>query len=274
MRSAVFWLVSLVLAAPAPATATAPAPGTGSGSGSGTGTGSGPAQGGSDAPLSLYDPPVFEESKLSASQPSKTATAPAPAQPGSAKPVTLPNLLQAFAQSPGVMAQFTEQKRIALLSAPLTSSGTLYYAQPGMLARHTTAPEPSILIVDPTQVRMFDGKRWEVIGLDAKPVVRLFVESFVRILQGDSVALQKLYTIDFKTLPASPGAWLLVLKPKIAPMDKLIDRLEVSGQQLVLNRLRIVEAGGDETVTDFHHVDPARRFTAAEKAKFFPPASK
>ena len=77
--------------------------GTGAGSGTGTGTGSGtgsgkspapasvpaaapasapapapaPAQGRSDAPSSLYDLPVVEESKLSASRPSTTAAAPA-----------------------------------------------------------------------------------------------------------------------------------------------------------------------------------------------------
>lgn len=196
----------------------------------------------------------------------------APAALPPQKPIeaaNLPGLLKAFAQSPGVYAQFTEKKHMALLAAPLESAGTLAFTPPGLLARHTTAPETSVLIVEPSRVRMFDGKRWEAMELESKPVVRLFVESFVRILQGDEVALRRLYSIDFKTETAVPSRWTLILKPRIAPMDKLIDRLELHGDKLVMDRMRIVEVGGDETVTEFRAVDPARRYSDAEKAKFF-----
>ncbi len=188
------------------------------------------------------------------------------------KPVeaaNLPSLLKAFAGSPGVYAQFTEKKFMALLAAPLESAGTLYFTPPGLLARHTAQPEASVLLIEPQKVRMFDGKHWESIELESKPVVRLFVESFVRILQGDEAALRRLYGIDFKTEAAVPSRWTLILKPKIAPMDKLIDRLELHGDKLVMDRMRIVEVGGDETVTSFSHVDTGRRYSEAEKGKFF-----
>jgi len=198
------------------------------------------------------------------------AARPQPAPPRApVQAANLPDLLKAFAQSPGVYAQFTESKHMALLAAPLESAGTLYFTPPGLLARHTTQPELSVLLVDPHKVRMFDGKRWESIELDSKPVVRLFVESFVRILQGDEVSLRRMYGIDFKTEAAMPSRWTLILKPKIAPMDKLIDRLELHGDKLVMDRMRIVEVGGDETVTAFRAVDPARRYSEVDKGKFF-----
>ena len=197
--------------------------------------------------------------------PKPAAAAPRPAAPA----VDLSGLLKAFAQAPGVYAQFVERKQMALLAAPLESSGMLYFAAPGLLARHTLAPEPGVLVVEPNQVRMFDGKHWEVMDLRGKPVVRLFVESFVRILQGDETALRQLYTIDFKNEPGMPSRWLLTLRPKVAPMDKLIDRLDLHGDGLVMDRMRIIEVGGDETTTSFQRVDIARQYTAAEKAKFF-----
>lgn len=159
-----------------------------------------------------------------------------------------------------------------LLAAPLVSSGVLYYSQPGQLARHTLQPEAAVLVVDPRQVRMFDGKRWEVIDLASKPVVRQFVESFVRILQGDAGALDKLYAMNFKL---EPGAgWSLSLKPRQAPMDKLIASMVLRGDGLALQTMKIVEAGGDETVTEFSAVQTARVFTETEKQKFFPPAAR
>lgn len=181
----------------------------------------------------------------------------------------LPTLLRAFAQSPGLSARFTERKHMALLAEPLESAGHLYFTPPGLLARHTVTPEPAVLLIEPKQIRMFDGTRWETLDLGGKPVVRLFVESFVRILQGDAAALERLYVLDFKADVQNRAAWTLVLRPKVAPMDKFIDRLELHGQRVVLDRMRIVEKGGDETVTQFHDVDPARRFTPAEKARFF-----
>ncbi len=182
----------------------------------------------------------------------------------------LNQLLQAFARSPGLSARFTESKHMALLAAPLESAGIIYYATPGVLARHLERPEKSVLVVDKDQVRIWDGARWEVVDLGSKPVVRMFVDSFVRILQGDLPALQKLYTVVFAPEAAAPNRWTLTLRPKVAPMNQFIDRLELRGDRLVVSELRIIENGGDETRTLFFDVQPARSFSAADRARFFP----
>ncbi len=87
--------------ATAPGSGSGSGSGAGSGSGSGSGAGAGSGQGRSDAPASLYDLPVVEESKLSASRPSTTgsgsgsgkASAPVPA-PATA-PATAPGKAKA-----------------------------------------------------------------------------------------------------------------------------------------------------------------------------------
>jgi outer membrane lipoprotein-sorting protein len=190
------------------------------------------------------------------------------ASPAQSEVADLPMLLRLLAQMPGMQAQFSEKKTMALLAAPLVTTGALYYTQPGVLARHTLTPAPSVVVVDAKQVRMWDGKRWEVLDFAKQPVVRGFVDSFVRILQGDAAALDKLYGMQFAALPE--GRWTLTLRPKMAPMNQIIESMTLSGQRLVVVSMRMVEKGGDETVTTFSAVDTARRFADAEKTKYFP----
>lgn len=196
-------------------------------------------------------------------------------RPIPAAAVDLSGLLHAFAKAPGLFARFHEEKHIALLTQPLLSSGQIFYAPQGLLARHTLKPELNVLVVEPNRVRAFDGKHWENMDLNGKPVVRLFVESFVRILQGDAEALRKLYDLDFKSDPKTPGRWTLRLKPKIAPLNKVIERMELRGAGLVLQQMQVFEVGGDDTLTEFRDVDLKRSYTDAEKTKwFYQPAGK
>ena len=53
-----------------------------------------------------------------------------------------------------------------------------------------------------------------------------------------------------------------------------LQRVEIAGEGVVIASMRVVEIGGDETVTTFSGVDTKRRFTAEESASLFslPPA--
>ncbi|MBI5608801.1 MAG: outer membrane lipoprotein carrier protein LolA [Deltaproteobacteria bacterium] len=190
------------------------------------------------------------------------------AAPAPVAAADLAGLLKSLAQMPGLQAQFVEKKTMALLAAPLVTTGALYYTQPGMLARHTATPAMSVVVVDAKQVRMWDGKRWEVLDFAKQPVVRGFVDSFVRILQGDAPALERLYAMQFAALPA--GRWTLTLRPKQAPLSQVVEFMTLAGQGLAVQSMRMVELGGDETVTTFAAVDTARKFSDAEKTKYFP----
>lgn len=184
-----------------------------------------------------------------------------------AKYGSLDALLAAFRSSPGFSAHFREEKRLSLLAAPLISKGTLYYQRPGLLARHISAPSPSITILEPQRVRVFDGKRWSQLDLSSKPLVRAFVEGFARILAGDRVVLERLYRLGFRR---HGKGWLVVLVPRRPPLSKVIKRLEISGRGLSLQTLRVLEKGGDSSTMTFEKVEPRRRFSAQERARFFP----
>lgn len=192
-----------------------------------------------------------------------TATATAP---------TLETILARFAAMSGLSAKFREEKRIALLAAPLVNEGVLYFAPTARLARHITAPAPATVLIDAGTLRFADAGGSESLQLDQNPVVKLFVDSFVRIFAGDRAALDRMYTMELVILPAGADGlprWNLKLRPRVAPMTQVIDRLELTGRDVVLETMVVVEVGGDETITTFSEVDANRRFTPEELTKLF-----
>jgi hypothetical protein len=191
----------------------------------------------------------------------------APATEREAKePVSLAALLARFRALPGLEARFHEVKKLALLKAPLISEGTIHYDPPDRLARQTTRPAFSTLIVDAQQVRFGDAEGSQSIPLEGNPVVRLFVDAFLKVLAGDRGALERIFAIELR--PSGRG-WAMTLTPRLAPMTEVIERIVLEGTGAVIARLVVREKDGDETVTTYSSVDVERRYTAEEKARLF-----
>jgi len=178
--------------------------------------------------------------------------------------MTFSELLRRFAAMPGLEARFREEKRIALLEAPLVSEGTLHFAPPDALVRRIQSPTPTTVIIDGGQLRYGDGRRTGQVDLDANPLVRHFVESFVYLLAGDEAAIRRLYDVTFT--PSADG-WELVLVPRREAMRRVLREVRVRGRGVVISQTRILEVSGDETLTTFTDVNTARRYTAAERAR-------
>lgn len=204
--------------------------------------------------------------------PGDMSSAPAPSAAPQAAPVSqeaaLDGLLARFAAMKGLSAKFREEKTMALLAAPLINEGELHFAAPGRLVRHTRAPVRSTVLIDGERLTFGDARGVEAISFAQNPVVGLFVASFVKIFAGDKAALQAMYKMSFEAGPTA-DAWSLRLRPQVAPMDKIVDRIEVTGEGTVIKTMKVVEVGGDETLTTFAEVDVDRRFSAAELAELF-----
>jgi hypothetical protein len=131
------------------------------------------------------------------------------------------------------------------------------------------APMQSSVVIDADRIQFGDENGREQVELAGNPVVRLFVDSFVKILAGDRGALERIYDMSFTPASDGSGQWKLVLRPKVDPMNKVIDRMELEGTDLVVSKLLMVEKGGDETVTTFNDVDVNRRYSKAEADRVF-----
>ena len=190
----------------------------------------------------------------------------APTQAVAAQAVTVDELLAGFAKMPGLYAEFRQESYFGLLAEPLVDTGTIHYAD-GKLARRTQSPTPSVVVMDDKGIEYGDGRTVERIDLEGKPAVKQFVDAFTRIFAGDRKGLDALYRVEF--LAGEGRSWTLTLVPKVSPMDQIIAKVIVSGTELEIATMRVVETGGDETVTHFSKVDTARKYTKSEKQQLF-----
>jgi outer membrane lipoprotein-sorting protein len=190
----------------------------------------------------------------------------AAAAPENASPATLEALMQGMAGASGVEAAFREEKRLALLSEPIESRGTLYFVPPNRLSRETREPSASRLVIDGDRVSFRDAAGGETVDLSANPVAREYVANFIVLFGGDLEALSNRYEPRFR---ADANGWTLELVPRAARLREFIERVTLAGRGRALERMELVEAGGDRTTTWFEAVRTDRVFSEAELARIF-----
>jgi outer membrane lipoprotein-sorting protein len=165
-------------------------------------------------------------------------------------------------------ARYEEERRLALLSAPLKSEGRIYFAPPAHLLRRTEKPLVSVVLLDGDRLWFGDAKGKTGLELGASPVVRAFVESFTQVLAGNLEALRQRYELRFEPAPDGPS-WTLVLTPREASLAQRMARIEVRGVDVQISEVRVVESRGDETVTRFLEMNVDRHFGSDELARLF-----
>jgi hypothetical protein len=180
--------------------------------------------------------------------------------------LTLGELMRGMATAQGVVADFTERKEMALLVEPIEQRGRLYFVPPGRLARFTSAPGFSSLIVDGEDVRFREGIDGDAFDLSGNPMARVFVDNFIVLWSGDREKLERLYVPQL----ASVGQrWQLSLAPRRAPLDRFIERIVLKGQGHAIAEMEVREIDGDRTTTVFDSVETDRAFAPAELERLF-----
>jgi hypothetical protein len=180
--------------------------------------------------------------------------------------LTLPELMRRMAGTAGVEARFREVREVGLLSAPLESRGLLYFVPPDRLARFTTWPAASALVVDGERVRFREGDEGEPVDLSGSRTATTFVEHFLVLWSGDLERLERLYRTRFS---AEGGRWSLRLTPRRAPLDRFVESVELRGDDRGLGEIVLVDAEGDRTTTHFEETRVDRRFSASELDRLF-----
>jgi outer membrane lipoprotein-sorting protein len=178
----------------------------------------------------------------------------------------LSSLLAGMRSATGVVANFTETKEIKLLSAPLESTGTIYFLPPGRLARVITSPGRSRLIVDGDKVRFEDETGSKAMELAGSVIARQLIDSFVVLFNGDEKRLRELYHATFST---AGGTWRLRLVPRSMPLSRMIGSFDLTGRGARIERMEATEPDGDRTITLFGDTEVHHRFSEAELAELF-----
>jgi outer membrane lipoprotein-sorting protein len=176
-------------------------------------------------------------------------------------------LLARLAKIESLIAHFSEEKQMALLAVPLRSQGTLYYAKPRLLARHTQSPQKSSLVLRGDKLEFGDAAHSESMGLDAQPAVRVLVDTFVSVLSGDRAQLSKLAQLEVESLPAE--GWRIHVTPRDPAVLRIVRKMSFEGKGPELSRMELLDANGDRTLTNFSEVQLGKRLSDAEVARLF-----
>src|SRR5690606_15058899 len=174
-------------------------------------------------------------------------------------------LLRAFAAMPGLEARYVEEKTMSLLAVPLASEGTLFFAPPGYLLRRVEKPKPAELLIAGGTLRMREGGKVQELDLASRSDVRPLVESLLWLFTGNHEALREAFHLRFE----AGASWTLSLKPKRAPLDKLVREIRLGGEGLAVHTVEVHESSGDRSVMRILDANPRRTFDADEMRRLF-----
>lgn len=152
-------------------------------------------------------------------------------------------------------ARFIERKHMAILSAPLESSGVLAYAAPGKLEKHTLKPRQESLVLEGDRLTLESQERKQrrTVALPDYPVIWAFVEGIRSTLAGDLATLNRYYQVR---LDGGERKWQLTLKPADPKMLEVVSEIRIGGSRSEIALIEIVESGGDRSVMTVTREEP------------------
>ncbi|MGH8622736.1 MAG: LolA family protein [Burkholderiales bacterium] len=169
------------------------------------------------------------------------------AEPGTSAAWGVERLMRDLAQVKAARAAFVERKYLAILTAPLESSGTLVYIAPDRLEKRTVAPRPESLVLEREELTIENRElnQRRTLALRDYPLVRAYVESIRSTLAGDLQTLTRFYRV---ALDGGERRWRLTLKPSEPGMQEVVSEIRISGERSWINAIEIIETSGDRSV--------------------------
>ncbi len=164
-------------------------------------------------------------------------------------------LMKSLARNEGGRARFVETKHIALLDAPVVSSGELLYVPPARLEKRTTKPKPELMVLDGDTLILERGKQKFSVRLSQQPEAQAFVDSLRGTLAGDRAALERSYRLK---LDGTAERWTLDLLPDDARIANFVQRITFGGSRDRVEWIRWLQADGDSAEMTIQPVAEAR----------------
>jgi hypothetical protein len=161
-------------------------------------------------------------------------------------------LMRALSSNKGGRASFVETKYIALLDAPVRSSGELSYAPPDRLEKRTERPKAEVMKLDKDLLTLERGNKKLTINLGDQPEALAFVDSIRRTLAGDRAALERHYALH---LSGTAERWTLNLLPSDQRIAALVTSITVAGSGNQVRRIEYRQTDGDRAVMSIDPID-------------------
>ena len=175
----------------------------------------------------------------------------AAAVPARAASWDLDTLMRELATRKAGRARFVETKQLAMLYAPLESSGTLRFAAPDFLEIHTLKPKPQTVAVRGGQITIDADGTSRQFSLADHPEAAALIDGIRATLNGDIASLQRVYTTSFG---GHRRLWTLKLVPRLAAARAQVSEIDISGSGASVLSIVIEQADGDRSLMTIHEV--------------------
>jgi outer membrane lipoprotein-sorting protein len=150
--------------------------------------------------------------------------------------------------------EFEQQKHLKVLRKPLVSQGNFTYHQRKGVIWQTLNPVTSILLVNESHLITAQGEQL---------IPATFGSVFQAMLGGDLSKLQDSFIITAK----QGDSWQLQLQPKDAMLQKIIQSIELSGDNEI-RALVIQESNGNRSDIHFSHIEHPQQLNPEQVAHF------
>ncbi len=157
----------------------------------------------------------------------------------------LSTLMQALAQHQSGRASFVDTKTMAMLDAPIASSGELRFAAPDFLEMRTLKPKPQTIILLANQLTVEFGGRSHQLNLDDHPDIAVLVNSIRATLNGDLNLLQRDYLVG---LSGDAARWTLNLVPVDPRARQRVRAIRIEGRQGQVRSIAVLQTDGDHSL--------------------------
>ena len=154
-------------------------------------------------------------------------------------------LMLGLARSKVSRATFVEKKYIAMLDAPVTSSGELLFAAPDRLERRTFKPRPESVVLEGGTMTMTRGQRQMVLKLQDYPAIGALTESIRATVAGDRNALERHYTLK---LEGNEARWSLLLVPREPRTRALVLEIRIDGERGEVRTVEVEQSDKDRSI--------------------------
>jgi hypothetical protein len=149
-----------------------------------------------------------------------------------------------------VESDFSEEKKMRLLSHPLESKGTLMFSPKQGVYRVMTTPMHDELLVTRTALVQKDSQgKVQRMAVRSQPAARAFVDVFLSFFSGDEKAWRKTFDVSFS---GTENTWRIEFVPhEKSPVARALRNIVLEGSKGILAAMTLTEANGDITRTTY-----------------------
>lgn len=162
---------------------------------------------------------------------------------------------------------FSQERVIKIFKKPLVSTGSFVLAKHKGLIWQQLKPFSNLLVLRANKLKQkVAAESYVIIKAQENPMVFYFTHIFLDLFNGNFVNLKAAFTIEFTH---SNQKWVLTLRPKQAPINKVFEQIILSGSEQ-LESICLKELRGDSTIINLTPIrgSSLEGLTNAEQAEF------